>query len=221
MFMPVSTNSASVTGPTIGMRYSTLPTMLVSPPGYTSRWIGNVDGVGARARDCSGPLGTGLPSGLVRVTVTWSEISAVGEAERISKPRRSVSPPWKKRSNGGAVLPAESGDERSLQTDAQSLQSLLVRVEALHRNELLELANRTDVSHVAADAGNIHADKVAAPAVRTQRIVDRAAAEARNQLAGHNSLQRVRAADVAECQELENNPWRPSRYVVMFEVSHE
>src|SRR5689334_12549127 len=59
---PVSTNGASVTGPTIGIRYSRLVTMLVSPPGKmicdTGIWM-----LYAPWRGLAGFRGTIEPSG--------------------------------------------------------------------------------------------------------------------------------------------------------------
>ena len=70
----------------------------------------------------------------------------------------------------------------------------------LHREELLVLGNRADICDIATNSGDIHANEVAAAAVWTHRAIDGAAAEAGNQFAGYNSLQRIGSADAAECQ---------------------
>ena len=89
---PVSTKAAMPTGPTMGMRYSMLLTMLVSPPGALMRLMGSATNTLPR-RGFVGSSGTGVPSGFTSVRLTLSGTNTYGEMVRISKPRRSFSPP--------------------------------------------------------------------------------------------------------------------------------
>src|SRR5208337_368850 len=57
------------------------------------------------ARGFCGSLGTGTPLGLVSVIDPTLGRNATGDTERISKPRRSFSPPMYERWNGGATNP--------------------------------------------------------------------------------------------------------------------
>src|ERR1700722_3657298 len=90
--MPVSTNGAMATGPAIVMRYSRFDQALKSPPGNTI-WSTGMGIVQFPWRGFDGFLGTGDPSGLVRVITLELGRNATGEMERISKPRISFSPP--------------------------------------------------------------------------------------------------------------------------------
>src|SRR5437016_5376097 len=89
---PTSMNGARATGPTIVMRYSTLLTKLKSPPGNTICWMG-MGIVYGPARGFLGSFGTAEPSGFTRGITALLARKATGETERMSKPRRSVSPP--------------------------------------------------------------------------------------------------------------------------------
>ena len=95
--MPASKKSASVTGPKIGMRYSTFATSAVSPPGVTNWYEGTgfvalhqdresvlvITPVWRGSHRCSAALHGALSIGT----------NAIGLIAQISNPRTSFSPP--------------------------------------------------------------------------------------------------------------------------------
>src|SRR5258708_31618412 len=102
--MPASTKGGIATGPAIVMEYSRFDDTLMSPPGNTI-WSTGMGMVQFPCRGLAGFLGTGVPSGFVRVMTFELGRNATGDSDRISKPRMSFSPPMKKRWNGGATRP--------------------------------------------------------------------------------------------------------------------
>src|SRR5260370_33972064 len=91
-----STNGAIATGPAIVMRYSRFVHTLRSPPGNTI-WSTGIGTVQFPNRGLAGFLGTGVPSGFVRVITFELGRNATGEIDRVSKPRMSFSPPMNAR----------------------------------------------------------------------------------------------------------------------------
>src|ERR1700751_732676 len=87
-----SMKGAKVTGPTIAIRYSTLPNVLKSPPGCTMDAIATGIWYGPW-RGLFGFFRTTVPSGFVKLTTVLLGRNAIGEIDRISNPGTSLSAP--------------------------------------------------------------------------------------------------------------------------------
>src|SRR6202021_3086803 len=90
------------------MRYSKFVTRLRSPPGKVI-WSTGIGMVKFPRRGFCAFFRTGVPSGLVSVIEPTLGRNATGDTERISKPRRSFSPPMYERWNEGATNPPKPG----------------------------------------------------------------------------------------------------------------